>query len=130
MNREEYLIRLSMLEQEANKIEEQIGIISQQINELEVLKSSLKNLDRNEKRELLAPLGRGIFFKSELKEKELFVNVGQGIVVKKSPEETAEIIERQVSQLGEIKEQLITNISEVRMQLEDVVEQARQEKDN
>ncbi|MEK6820408.1 MAG: prefoldin subunit alpha [Nanoarchaeota archaeon] len=127
MKKEEYLLRLSMLEQEANKIEEQIGIINQQISELEVLKLSLKNLSRTEEKEVLAPLGRGIFFKSELKEKELFVNVGREVVVKKSPEETAEIIEVQVSQMRAIKEHLISNITEVRMQLEDVVEQARQE---
>ncbi len=116
-----------MLEQESNKIEEQISLINQQIEELEILKSSLEKLGETKEKEILASFGKGIFFKSELKEKELFVNIGAGIVVRKKPKQTAEIVQQQVAQLEGIKEILMKNIGDIRLQLEALVEQAQKE---
>ncbi len=128
MAREDYLIRLSLLEQESNKIEEQIGLINQQIAELEVLKLSLEKLDKTKEKEILAPFGKGIFFKAEIKEKELFVNIGANVVVKKKPKETTEIVQRQIKQLEELKKSLMKNIEDIRIQLESLVVEAGREK--
>jgi prefoldin subunit 5 len=42
----------------------------------------------------------------EVKEKNLFVSVGAGIIVKKSPKETIKVIEDQLMRLKEAKMQL------------------------
>ncbi len=129
MVKEDYLLRLSMLEQESGKTEEQINLINQQISQLEALKLSLEKFETAKEKDILAPLGKGIFFKSELKEKELFVNIGAGVVVKKKPKETAEIIDRQIKEMNEIKEQLAQNIQRIAMQVQEVVEEAQKEQE-
>lgn len=126
MVKEDYLLRLSILEQEARKLQEQIQIINQQISELEILNSSLNNLE-NEK-EILANLGKGIFVKSKIKEKELFVNVGSGIILKKTPEETGKIIKKQIVQLEEIKKNLFNGIEQINRELQDLIIKAQKEK--
>tara|TARA_Y100000310_G_scaffold336305_1_gene420454 strand:- start:706 stop:1086 length:381 start_codon:yes stop_codon:yes gene_type:complete len=126
MAKEDYLLQLSMLEQEAKKLHENMQVIDQQVQELEVLKASLSNLD--DKKEILANLGRGIFIKSQIQEKELFVNVGSGIVLKKSPEDTQKIIEKQVLQLQEIKKELADNIEQINIQVQELVVKAQKER--
>lgn len=125
MAREEYLFKFSMLEQEANKINENLQIINQQIAEFEVLKLSLRNIIKD--KEMLAGLGKGIFVKSEIKDKELFVNIGSGIVVKKSPEEACKIIDRQILQIAELKQNLLNEIEKINFKMQALVEEARKE---
>ena len=128
MGKEEYLLKLSMMEQEANKIEEQIKIVNQQVAELESLKLSVKKIDGSEK-EILAPLGKGIFVKSDIKDKNLFVNIGAGVVVKKKPEEVIGLIDRQLDELNNIREELVNALEGVNAGVQELVEQARKERD-
>jgi prefoldin alpha subunit len=125
---EEYLIRLGMLEQEANKLQEQFQLVEQQIQEFEILRLSLEKLDETEEKAILANLGRGIYFKTELKDKNLFVNVGNGIVLRKTPQETVEIIEKQINQLQNLRQNLEKQIGNMNLQVQDLVESARGEK--
>lgn len=122
MGKEEYLYRLSLLQEEANKLEEQINIVNQQINEFEILKLSLEKID--EGREILAGLGKGVFVKSETKEKELFVNVGCGIVVKKNIQDTGEIVDKQIKQMFQLKVNLLHQIEQINIELQNLVERA------
>jgi len=127
MTKEEYLFKLSLLQQEANKLEEQIQLINQQVSELEILKMSLEKIDKIEEKEILASLGKGIFIKAEKKENELFVNIGEGVVVKKTSKETCDIIDKQIKQLEEIKINLLSEIEKINFQLQELVKEAREE---
>src|SRR3989344_1310655 len=51
MSKEDYLLRLSILEQEARKLQENMQVVSQQIMELEILKTrfSYKSSERKMK---------------------------------------------------------------------------------
>jgi prefoldin alpha subunit len=84
MGKEEYIMQLSMLEQQAREIQQQVALVNQKIGELDVLKFSLNKLNTSKEKEFLAPLGEGVFAKAFLEDKELFVNVGSKIIVKKS----------------------------------------------
>ena len=126
MAKEDYLLKLSILEQEAKRLYENIQIVSQQISELNSLKSSLNDL--GEKKEILANLGRGVLLKSEIKDKELFVNIGAGVVLKKSPEDVQKIIENQVKQLEEIKKNLSDGIEQINEQIQNLIIKAQKEK--
>ena len=129
MAKEELLFRMSMFEQESKKIQEQIQLVNQQIQEFEVLKLSLDALDKikeKESKEILANLGKGIFFNSQVTDKNLFVNIGCGIVVKRKPQETKEIVDRQIKQLEEIKGTLLQEVQHINMQMQQVIEQAQE----
>ena len=127
MAKEEYIFKLSLMQQEAEKMQEQLQIVNQQIQEFEVLKLSLNNLEKEKEKEFLASLGRGIFIKGEIKDKELFVNVGNGVVVRKKPEENCNIIDKQVRELAELKRNLLLELEKVNFQLQELLEEARKE---
>lgn len=92
--------------QESKAFEEQLGFISQQLEELGNFRLHLKDFDESKERKILASIGKGIYVESELKNKSLFVDVGANILVKKTSKETIEIIEQQIRRLGEFKIQL------------------------
>src|SRR3989344_9298824 len=124
MKKEEYLVRFSMLEQEANKREEQLNLINQNILELEALKLSLEKIEKE--KEVLANLGRGIYFLSKVEDNELFVNIGSGIVLKKNKKEACEIISSQLEELDKIKSDVSFSIEKINSQLQNLLVEIQQ----
>lgn len=124
MANEEFILKLSMMQQQAEKLEEQIQLINQQIQELGDLRL---NLDKIKEGEILANLGKGIFVRSEIKEKKLFVNIGEKIIVRKTAEETQELIQKQILRLEEIKSQLLGEIQEVNLNLQNLIQEVKAE---
>jgi prefoldin alpha subunit len=125
MANEELLIKLSMLEQQANEQAEKIQMIDGQISELEILKMSLVKMEKSKGKEMLAPLGRGIFLKSEVKDDRVFVNVGAKILVKKTFPDAVEIVDGQVMEMEGIKHQLMHNIEAINGQLTSLMAEAQ-----
>jgi prefoldin alpha subunit len=121
MEKQEYMIRLQMLQQEAEKIEQQVQAIDQQINELGGIRESIEALSTKKDKELLANIGKGIFVKTELKEEEMFVNVGRGIMVKKTADDTKRIIEEQTKKMFEAKESFMVRIQEIQEQMQNLI---------
>ncbi len=120
-------MQLSMLEQQAREVQQQIALVNQKINELDLLKISLDKLNHSKEQEFLAPLGEGVFVKAHLQEKELFVNVGSKLVVKKSIKETEQVIDKQISQLEDVRKELEENIENLNKELQHIVDLARKE---
>ena len=127
MVKEELLIQLSMMEQQANEQAEKIQAIDNQISELESLKLSLKKMEKSKGREMLSPLGRGIFLKTEVKDEKVFVNVGSKTLVKRTFPEAAEIVDTQVKEMENLKHQLMHNIEEINQALAGLLEEAQKE---
>jgi len=122
MEKEEYVQKLSFLQEEIGKLEEQINLINQQLNELETLNFGLEKFKKfKEEKEVLASLGKGIFFSAEIKDNHLLVNVGSGIILKKSPEETAEIIKKQALKLEEMRKSLVSEIEKINEVMRDLI---------
>ena len=106
MDKQEVLMRAQSIQQEYQQVNENLNYISNQIDELETFKESLSTFIKSESNEMLASIGRGVYAKSELKEKKLFVEIGAGIIIRKNPEQVKDIIESQVSKLKSIKANL------------------------
>ena len=114
MEQQEYIMRINMLGQEAEKFESQMQMIDQQMSELDSVKESLSEIKKGVKNtEILANLGKGIFVKSELKDEKLYVNVGKEIMVRKTPEETIKVIEDQLRKLANHKDKITEGIEEI-----------------
>ncbi len=118
-NQQEQIRRFSLLQQKGNQLQEQIQQINSQIQEFEGLKRSVEEI--KEKKEVLSPLGRGIFFKSEVKDKKLFVSIGSEVVVKREPEKAKEIIDKQIGNMNEIKEDLIKEVENINSQFQEIL---------
>ncbi len=128
MNQQEYLIRLSMIEQEAQKLEERLRIFEEQIQEMTSVKLSIERLesDKSDKKEILANLGKGIFVKSEIKDKNLLVNVGSGVLVEKSLSQTSNIINEQIAKLIIGKEDTMKQMSFINEEMNKLANEAQE----
>jgi prefoldin alpha subunit len=139
MEQQEQFMKINMLGQEAERLEQQIQLIDRQISEINSVKESLLAINTNSKeknREILANLGKGIFIKAKLdennneKSKELFVNIGNGVIVKKTPEETIKIIEDQEKKMLLGKEEFMNRIYEIQSEMQNVLEDVRKNHEN
>lgn len=125
MANENYIMQLSMIQEEAKKLEEQLSIITQQTREFEMLKESLDNIENIKSEKFLASLGKGVFVESKVENKEFFVNVGNNVVLKKNAKETKEIIDKQIKELNNIKNQIEKAIENLNAELQHVIEEAQ-----
>jgi prefoldin alpha subunit len=125
MENQNYIIQLSMIQEEGKKLEEQLNIVDSQIKEFYSLKESLDSLKDIKDNKFLSSLGRGVFVESKVNSNEFFVNVGNNVVLRKSSEETKEIIDKQIKELNNIKSQILATIENLNLELQNIIEQAR-----
>jgi prefoldin alpha subunit len=120
---EEILLKLGMFEQQANVLQEQIEAIEKGVNELGNLSFGLDELRGGIGREILAPIGRGIFLPATISSETLTVDIGEKKFVKKSISETKEMIGEQIKKLinvkKELEERLIRISDELKKELEE-----------
>lgn len=117
------LMQASMLERRAHEIEENIEYIDSQIFELESFKNSIESFSNSEEKKILSSLGKGVFIDSRIESKDLFVDVGANIIVKKTPQETIKIIDSQISRITEARLGLLSSLDSCRNQLNNIISQ-------
>lgn len=127
MSKEQYLLKLVELEQEINRLGKQIEAIDNQILELQIMQVGLQELEKNKEKEMLANLGRGIFIKTEISDKNLFVDVGNRTFIKKDIKETLKVIEHELEKLMEFKRTAIKRIEETQNKTEKTIVEAEKE---
>lgn len=127
MANEELIMKLSVLQQEAGKIEEQIQLVNQQIQEFENLNESLNKFENG--KEMLAGLGKGVYFKCRTEDDKLLVNIGENVILKKTGKETVDIVNKQIINLERFKENLLGQIEKINLELQRIVSEARNSAD-
>ena len=96
-----------MLKQQSEEVEKQLSFVNEQINEMEHFLAGLKEIDESDKEDILANLGRGVYAKANLvRGEKLFVEVGSGVVVRKSNKEARVVVEGQLNKFREAQIQL------------------------
>ena len=106
---QEKIIKLQGIKEEAEQLEKQLQLINENISDLNKLNSGLDELKNGN--EILANIGRGIYVNAEIKEKKLLVDVGDKNIVKKSFDETKELISEQLIKIDSIKSEIINRIN-------------------
>jgi len=109
-SKQELAFKASLIEQHMQELAERLEYISHQLSELEGFSKNMEFMKDAKSKEMFASLGRGIYAKSSLEDNNLFVNVGAGIIVKKTPEETLKIIEQQIKNFHEAKVSLMAQL--------------------
>jgi len=125
MEKQDYIARLGMLQQEAERINQENENVAKQINDLQILKLNLEYFSSAKGSESLVSLGNGIYTKADVKERSLWVNIGANTVVKKSVSETNALIDEQIGKLGKIREQIAKEMDSLNAQLNMLIEDAR-----
>jgi len=120
---EEILLKLGMFEQQANVLQEQIEAIEKGVNELGNLSFGLDELRGGIGREILAPIGRGIFLPATISSETLTVDIGEKKFVKKSISETKEMIGEQIKKLINVKKELEERLRRISDELKKELEE-------
>jgi len=126
-SQQELMAKLSMFEQQTQHLNQQLQAVSDGIIEMSSLNFALDELKGKTGKEVLSPLGRGIFTKTKLISEDLIVDIGGKNFVKKSIPEAKEIIEDQMKKLEEVKKSLEAEIEKVNKELMKMFEEAQKE---
>lgn len=122
---DELMHKMQEANQMSQNIEEQLKIVEQQIMELQKFSQTIEALEKNDEKEFLSNVGKGVFMKSEIKDKKLFVDVGSGIFIRKSVQETKEVIDGQLRRLQEMKIQLTSEMTSLNSELEMMIKETQ-----
>ena len=109
--------KLQMYEQQIQQLQQQLEAIEQAIVEMNSLVLGLNELTGSKEKEILAPIGRGIFVKTKLISEDLTVDVGGKNFVEKSIPETKKLISDQVIKLEDVKKELNENLEQINNEL-------------
>jgi len=107
------MFKLSMFEQQMQQLQQQLQAVEQAIVEMGSLDQGLDELVGSKDKEILAPIGRGIFAKAKLISEELIVDIGGKNLVKKNIPNTKKIIRDQLAKLQEVKKDLQGKLEQV-----------------
>ncbi len=97
-------IELQILFQQLTTLQNQIGALRQQIEEMYSLAESLEEVGKTKAdTEILVPLGAGIFANAKLTNpSEVLMNVGSKVAVPKTVKESCAIVQAQVKELEKV----------------------------
>ena len=126
---QEFLFKLSMFEQQIQQIQQQLQAVEEGISDMNMLNLSLDEIKKSVGKEALAPLGRGIFVETKILSDKLTVDVGGKNFVRKSVEETREIIDEQTKKLDKIKRELDEKLEEINENLTEAIMESQEQKD-
>ena len=128
MANEELIIQLSIMEQKAQQIEQQLQLIDENLIDLERLKDGLDELKNAKGKEIFASIGRGIFVKAKIDDEEILTDVGGRNFVKKDLSETKKILDEQSSKLSVVRDQLLQELQTMNIEFQTMIEKIENEK--
>jgi len=123
---QEIIIKMQMIEQEGVQLQEKMQVMDQNIQEMHAIKTSLDNIESNNEGEMLSNLGKGIFIKTKILEKDIFVNAGKEVVVKKTIPETKQILDDQIQKLIIGKEEIMKKLEQLQLEMQKIIQEAQQ----
>jgi len=124
-NQQELIFKLSMYEQQIQQLQQQLQAVEQGIVEMSSLSHGLGELVGSVDKEIMAPIGRGIFLKTKLLSEDLTVDIGNRTFVKKSIPEAQELIKEQLVKLNEVKGELNYSLDKVGEEMMKIMEEGK-----
>ena len=111
-------LEMQFLDEQMKQIQKQITMLDEQLVELNNTIQALDDFNKTAVgSNILVPLSPEIFANAGLKDnKELLVNVGSNIVVKKSVEETKELLKKRLEIIKQYRDMILDEMQKVNMQ--------------
>lgn len=125
---EEIIMKAARMQQHAEELEHQLNLVNEQIKELEQFNEHLLSIGNLNNEEIMASLGKGVYLKADTKEKNMYVNVGAGIIVKKKADEVREIIDTQIKKFYEAKLHIQAQLESYLNELQNIIEEIERNK--
>ena len=120
MENQELIFKLGMLEQRIRSLEEQLRAVESAVVDMGSLIIGLDEI--KEGKEILSPIGRGIYVNSKVVSEKLKVDIGGRNFVSKNISETKEIIKNQIGKMEEIKKVLIESLNDAEREFNEIIE--------
>ncbi len=100
---QEKYMQFQMLQQQMQKVSEHLQMFNEQVEELEISKGALQELQNTQTgNEILAPIANGIFIKAKLEDNQkMIVNVGNNTTVEKTVPQLVEMLAEQQQKIQE-----------------------------
>jgi prefoldin alpha subunit len=106
----EAIAQIQTVEQQSQEVEQNLEFVVRQIMDLEQFMDALKAFSKSNEKEMLSPLGKGVYVKTQILDKKLYVDAGANVTIRKTPEEAGKIVEGQLSNLKKLKVQLTNQL--------------------
>jgi len=108
-------LEFQMLEQQLKELEDYSLKIKEQLNNALGVEEALKDFKKLEKgKEILAPVGEGIFLKAKLVDnKNLKINIGSDCVVTKSVKEVENLIKKEREEIEKVYKNIMDEIQKI-----------------
>src|SRR5919197_3536751 len=101
--------------------------VTKLIEEARLASSAVQNITDESEIESLMPVGIGVYMKALVPPvKKLLVNVGAGVIVEKSREDTVNYIESRIKEFEVALRQLYTQKQQIEMRMEQIQKQVNQ----
>ena len=115
-------VMLQLIDAQIKELEKELSTIEQRAFEISNLKLSLKAMAESKPNsKSFSPLGLGIYTESEIRDtKNVLVNVGSGVMVKKTIVEAEEILSKQMSQIDSVALQLTQNLTNLATRAQEI----------
>jgi len=107
------IMQFQMMEEEANKLSQQLQLIENNLKEIDDIKNGLEEIEKKETKEILANIGKKIYIPVEIKDKNLIIEVGNKKFVKKSITETKELIKEQIGKLNSARIEITERLEQL-----------------
>lgn len=114
MNKQEY----QQLIEELNYYQDLLSQVDSSLSNIKNTMSALEEFEKEKGKEVLAPIAHGVYVEAELKNKDLFVNIGSDVVSKKSVKEAISILEEQEKEILADREKVSQKVNELYVSLQ------------
>ena len=113
-------MQMQQIDQQIKQAQKQLMMLDEQLQDLNITEQALKDVQNTKSGTIiLSPVSNGIFIQSELKDnKDVMINVGAGVVVKKSIPDAQKLIQKQTEEVKKIHEEMLSNVQNLIKQTE------------
>ena len=116
-SQQQLMIKFQMFEQQIQGIQQQLQAVEQALVDMNGLNVGLDELVGKTDKEILAPIGRGIFATTKLISEDLTFDIGGKNFVKKSIPDTKKLIQEQIKKLEKVKGELEGEMEKINSEL-------------
>jgi len=117
MNEQELQQKFQFFEQQIRQFQEQLRSVEEALYDMNFINNGLDDIAGNVGKEIMAPLGKGIYVKAKLISETLTVDVGAKNFVEKSIPETKELINEQLIKLKNVKKELEIELEKINSEI-------------
>lgn len=123
------IIEANEIQQKSQELSQNLEFIDSQLSELSDFILTVESISKSEDNSTLTTLGKGVYIKSALMEKDFYVDVGVGVIIKKSSSQTLDIIYSQIDKLKSARTSILSELDSLQNRFAEVL-QIIQSKDN